>query len=71
MDAKATVHGRYPQAEARYHGPLYEDGGQRPTRSGYWVIAPSAGAGTSFIGRGATEAEAWERAAAAVKAQED
>ena len=70
MDAIEIVRARYPQAEARHHAPVHEDGGRRPTRAGYWAISPSAGQGTRFLGRGATEAEAWTRAAATVQAEE-
>jgi hypothetical protein len=70
MDAKAIVHARHSQAEARYHGPILADGG-RSGQEGYWVITPSKGAGTSFLGRGSTESAAWRRAAAVIEAQGD
>jgi hypothetical protein len=70
MDAKATVHARRPQAEARHHEPILADGG-RAGQEGYWVITPGKGAGTSFLGRGSTEAGAWRRAAAVIEAQGD
>ena len=70
MDAKATVQARHPQAEARYQAPVPGEG-IRPTQPGYWVISPCKGAGTSILGRGATEAEAWRRAAALIQSQGD
>ena len=70
MDAQEIVRARYPQVEARHQAAVHEDGGKRPTRQGYWVISPSAGQGTRVLGRGATEAEAWSRAATVVQAEE-
>ena len=70
MDAIMIVRDRYPHAEARHVAPVYADGGTRPTQQGYWVIAPSSGQGTRFLGRGATEDEAWSRAVKVVETEE-
>ncbi len=70
MDSIMIVRARYPQAEARHQAPVFADGGSRPTQQGYWVIAPSAGQGTRFLGRGATEDEAWIRAVKVVQSEE-
>ena len=67
MSEEEEVLQRYPHAEAQYQGAAFEQGQLASTQGGTWAVFPSGGLGHAPIGKGATEDQAWQAAAAAVK----